>query len=94
MLLCALEAYFPVMKDISSILKCLQWLKISMSSANHLEIVLVTLLMLYFLNSNVTTLICIQVKNGLVRLKKRYYFFNLLAWLHFNRYESVHMKCS
>ena len=56
-LLCIWEAYFAVVKDISRVLKCLQMTEISMTSANHLESEVVTLLVLYFLSSDVTILI-------------------------------------
>ena len=62
-LLCELEAYFPVTKDISRVLKCLQTTEISMNSANLLKIEVVTLLILYFLGSlMLQILIHIQVK--------------------------------
>ena len=52
-----MRSLFAVAKDISRVLKCLQMTEISMSSANCLEIEAVTLLVLYFLSSDVTILI-------------------------------------
>ena len=49
MLLSRKEACFLVAKDISAVLKCVQITEISMSSANHCEIKVVTLQQLYFL---------------------------------------------
>ena len=42
-----------VAKDISQVLKCVQMTEISMSSANHREIEIVTLQQLYFLSFDV-----------------------------------------